>query len=95
MAGQLVSREALEGHGLPDIVAGSPHDAVGKGLRVWALLEFIGWRGLERRLPYSLWTFPPPGRGQAESRPRVEPGLGLTRTRPVYQSPLPLGRTSS
>lgn len=44
VAHQLISWKALKGHRLSDIVASSPHNAIGKGLWVWALLKFIGWK---------------------------------------------------
>lgn len=42
LTGQLISWKALEGHRLSNIIASSPHDAIGKRLWVWTLLEFIG-----------------------------------------------------
>lgn len=41
---QLIAREALKGDGLAHTITGSSHNAIGKGLRVGALLKLIGWK---------------------------------------------------
>lgn len=53
VAHQLIPWEALEGHRLPNIVASSPHNAIRKGLGVWALLKFIGWKRSREKVTFS------------------------------------------
>lgn len=52
VAHQLIPREALEGHRLPNVVASTPYDAIGKGLWVWALLKFIGWKRSREKVTF-------------------------------------------